>query len=102
MSRSRGLNQRTQEVIYKLVMNILIEDNEIKDNILSGLRKEIADRCKEVLSYGYKTQISNWEHNLEHNLMPIFPAYIPKKIQEKIRLEITRKIKESRDLEFFR
>ena len=98
----KRLNRKSQEAIYKLVMNILIEDYEIKDHILSGLRKEIAQRCKEVLSFGYQTEIRNWQYNLEHNLMPIFPAYIPKKIQEKIRLEIIRKIKESRDLEFFR
>ena len=83
-------------------MNILIEDNELKNHILSGLRKQIAQRCNEVLSFGYQTEIKNWEFNLEHNLMPIFPAYIPKHIQEKIRSEIIRKIKESRDLEFFR
>ena len=98
----RRLNSRSQEAIYKLVMNILIEDSEIKDHILSGLRKEIAQRCNEVLSFGYQTEIKNWEFNLEYNLMPIFPAYIPKQIQEKIRTEILRKIKESRDLEFFR
>ena len=98
----KRLNTKSQEAIYKLVMNILIEDNEIKDNILSGLRKEIARRCNEVLSFGYQAEIKNWEFNLEHNLMPIFPAYIPKQIQEKIRTEIIRKIKESRDLEFFR
>ena len=98
----RRLNRKSQETIYKLVMNILVEDNELKDHITSGLRKQIAQRCNDVLSFGYQTEISNWQYNLEHNLMPIFPAYIPKKIQEKIRLEIIRKIKESRDLEFFR
>ena len=98
----KRLNTKSQEAIYKLVMNILIEDSEIKDHILSGLRKQIAQRCNEVLSFGYQTEIKNWEFNLEHNLMSIFPAYIPKQIQEKIRTEIIRKIKESRDLDVFR
>ena len=98
----RRLDRKSQEAIYKLVMNILIEDSEIKDHILSGLRKEIAKRCNNVLSFGYQTKIKNWEFNLEHNLMPIFPAYIPKQIQEKIRTEILRKIKESRDLDVFK
>ncbi len=102
MSQCRHLSPRSQESIYKLVMNILIEDKEIKDHILSDLRKEIAIRCTKVLSFGYQTDISNWQYNLEHNLMPIFPAYMPKQIQEKIKNEIIRKITESRDLEIFR
>ena len=102
MSRYRNLNQRSQEAIYKLVVNILIEDHEIKEHTWERLRNDIAIRCRETLNNGHKSQISNWQYNLTHNLMPIFPAYIPKQIQEKIRLEIIRKIKESRDLEFFR
>ena len=102
MSQCHHLSPRSQESIHKIVMNILIEDHEIKDHILSDLRKDIAIRCTKVLSFGYQTEISNWQYNLEHNLMLIFPAYIPKQIQEKIKNEIIRRITESSDLEFFR
>ena len=106
MKKYRQLNfhkkEKIKESSKKIICNLFKNNPELKHYTNQDLRQSIAQRCADVLSFGYQENIKNWEANIERSIMLIFPSYIPARIQEEIKNKIIVGILEEKELQFIR